>query len=317
MEPETLDQIPVLFGHFEDGIYVTATNRELEPILWAKLISIDDVPIAEVYDKVATITPQDNPLRVKATGPQFFRHPPVLKGLGIAKSRNEIHVRSQDRTGVTREVTLTGEHSSNSDWVREPAGGNSPISEHFKKRSDLYWMEYDPTARVVLFQYNGVSDKEGGESIEQFASRLKTFLAEKRPSKLIVDLRFNGGGNNFLNVPLLNAIAGSDLNRPGSLYVLQGRFTCSAAICFAGELERYTKAIFVGEPTPSQPNFIGENANIRLPCTGLKGSISNLSWQNAPAMDARVWIAPKIYVPYLFSDWKSGRDAAYEAAVND
>ena len=47
-----------------------------------------------------------------------------------------------------------------------------------------------------------------------------------------------------------------------------GRDTFSAAQNTISELERRTKAILVGEPTGSSPNFIGESLAIPLPYSG-------------------------------------------------
>jgi hypothetical protein len=46
----------------------------------------------------------------------------------------------------------------------------------------------------------------------------------------VVDLRWNGGGNTLLAMPLLHGlIAGRTINRRGRLFVIAGRGTFSAA----------------------------------------------------------------------------------------
>jgi len=58
-------------------------------------------------------------------------------------------------------------------------------------------------------------------------------------------------------VHLLHALLRADkVNRTGRLFVLIGRETFSAAMGLSIELERQTKAIFVGEPTGSSLNAI-------------------------------------------------------------
>ena len=113
--------------------------------------------------------------------------------------------------------------------------------------------------------------------------------------KLVIDLRWNGGGNNFLNRPLVHGLIRCDkVNQPGKLFVIVGRNTFSAAQCGATQIERYTDATFVGEPTGSCPNFVGESVMLELPYSKMTASISDLYWQNSVAMDYRTWIGPQI-----------------------
>jgi hypothetical protein len=84
---------------------------------------------------------------------------------------------------------------------------------------------------------------------------------------------------------------------------------------FAEQLERYSAAIFVGEPTGSSPNFVGETNWLDLPYSKVRVSISNLYWQTSHATDRRTWIPPKVSVPTTFAPFMQGRDPALEAAL--
>lgn len=81
------------------------------------------------------------------------------------------------------------------------------------------------------------------------------------------------------------------INQRGKLFVIVGRQTFSAAMNGAAEIERHTNAIFVGEPTGSSPNFVGETIGVNLTYSKMRGSISDLYWQSSVAMDYRTWIS--------------------------
>ena len=67
---------------------------------------------------------------------------------------------------------------------------------------------------------------------------------------LVLDLRYNNGGDNTLNRAIVRRIIQSpSIDRHGRLYVLIGRKTFSAAVNLVSDLEQMTNAIFVGEPT--------------------------------------------------------------------
>jgi len=43
--------------------------------------------------------------------------------------------------------------------------------------------------------------------------------------------------------------------------------------------------------------------------------VSHLFWQSSWPQDQRIWIAPQIYVPPTFADFRAGRDAALAAIL--
>ena len=142
------------------------------------------------------------------------------------------------------------------------------------------------------------------------------FEAVEQPAieALVLDLRHNGGGDTFTNVPLLEGIIRCNkLQNRGSLFLIIGRRTFSAAQNTTSDLERRTQAILVGEPTGSNPNFIGESIAIPLPHSGWVVSLSDLWWQHSMAMDYRVWTHPQLYAPPTAAAFREHRDVAMEA----
>jgi hypothetical protein len=133
--------------------------------------------------------------------------------------------------------------------------------------------------------------------------------------------------------------------------VVVGRHTLSAGMMLATEIEQNTHAFFVGEPTGSSPNFVGQDVGLRLPFSGMRGSLSDLNmtpllfsrvnqpppcgrgsvnvlradaqlfltlclyWQSSSATDFRVWIAPVLCTPASFPLYKANRDPALDAIL--
>jgi hypothetical protein len=180
-------------------------------------------------------------------------------------------------------------------------------------RPGAYWFEYLAPDKTVYFQFNQVRNDEK-EPLAQFCDRLFKFVAENDVEKLVIDLRSNSGGNGNLNMHLIQALTRADkVNRTGKLFVLIGRETFSAAMGLSSQLERQTKAIFVGEPTGSSLNAIGEMNPITLPYSKMSGSIASMGGGNAA--DTRTWIAPMIYAPPTFAAYRAKRDTALEAVL--
>jgi len=99
-----------------------------------------------------------------------------------------------------------------------------------------------------------------GHPFNNFCDSLFTFIDENDVDKLIVDLALNHGGTTeLLSYFIDKIISCKKINRNGHLFGILGRRTYSATINLVGYLERFTSIIFLGEPTGSSPNFIGED----------------------------------------------------------
>jgi C-terminal processing protease CtpA/Prc len=132
--------------------------------------------------------------------------------------------------------------------------------------------------------------------------------------RLILDLRGNGGGNSYLNQPLVHAlIRHPSLDRPRGLFVIVDRGTFSAAVSLSADLERETHAVFVGEPTGGAPNSPGDPTSVRLPASGLVARVSTVFWQGSDPRDPRAFIAPDVPAMPTWADWLAYRDPALAA----
>ncbi len=178
-----------------------------------------------------------------------------------------------------------------------------------------YWFEYLPAHKTVYCQFNTVRNEQK-ESLAAFAARLFKFSHENAVEKLVIDLRWNNGGNTALLPPLVQGLVRNEqLNQRGKLFVVIGRRVFSAGQNATTFVERHTNAIFVGEPTGSSPNFVGEEDSFVLPYSKIAVNVSDLLWASAYPQDKRTWIAPQIYLPPTFAAFRTNRDVALETIL--
>ena len=162
-------------------------------------------------------------------------------------------------------------------------------------------------------QYNAVMNKPD-ETIASFFDRVFDVADKSAVDRFVLDIRNNGGGNNFLNKPvLLGIIRHTTLDRKGKLFTIIGRETFSAAMNLTNQLERFTNVTFVGEPMGGKPNSYGDNTPIEAPNSRLKVFVSTLWWQDQDPRDARQWIAPRIAADMSSLDYMQGRNPALKA----
>jgi hypothetical protein len=226
------------------------------------------------------------------------------------------------RRGSSEEITVDAAPSKPGrtypyprDWLAVHDTLAAPPPLHLRNRDLAYWFSYLREADLVYFQFNGVEDHPA-EPFAAFCDRLFAFIDSHRSARLVIDVRWNGGGITFLTQPLLHHLTGSQvINRRGSLFVIIGRLTFSAAQNTVTAIERETHAIFVGEPTGSRPNFIGETIPFELPYSKVTANVADLYWQTSWPMDYRPWIAPDLYAPPTFEAYSQNRDPAMEAIL--
>src|SRR6266542_1629128 len=191
-----------------------------------------------------------------------------------------------------------------------------PLPLYLRNCGASYWYTSLAPQRLTYFQLNRVAD-DPGEPLAAFVERLFAAIAVAGSDRLVIDLRWNGGGNTFLPPPLLHRLIACDrVNRAGGLFVIIGRRTFSAAQNLATLIGDHTRAIFVGEPTGSSPTFVGEHIPFRLPYSGFCVNVSDLYWQTSWPLDHRSWIAPELYAPPTFAAYAANRDPAMEAILS-
>ena len=316
--------VPVQFNLFEEGLFITAADPKYADIVGSEVIRIGDNTTEQLLKLVGPIVSKDSEQGVTRSFGDFIRYPQLLNGLGVQPQSDRLVLTVRSGDGKTRTIEVPGSIAPRdpnfnrirgmSSWITVFKDSSLPL--YLKNRGTNYWFETLPDQpKTLYFQYNLVVNMQT-ESHQQFLNRLFKFIDDNAIDKLIIDMRWNNGGNTLLMQPLINGvIARPKLNQTGKLFVIIGRYTYSAAINVAASLNWNTNAIFVGEPTPTGPNFTGESNVITLPYSRIAASISNLYWQNTWTVDTRPWIAPLLYVPVTFEAYKAKRDPALEAIL--
>ncbi|MCI0339293.1 MAG: hypothetical protein L0226_17105 [Acidobacteria bacterium] len=308
--------VPVELYLFTEGLFITAAAPKHSDIVGSQLLRIGDHTVERVMEVLDQVISRDNKMWPKSVGPMMMRNPRLLNGLGLIPDVDKMVITIRDGEGKTRFVTLVAESvNSADDWPNARQSAAAQVPFYLKNRKAYYWFDYLADSKMVYFQYNAVA-QDDKEPLPKFCERLFKFINDNPVERLVIDMRWNGGGNNFFNRPIVHGLIRNDkINQRGKLFVIVGRQTFSAAMCGATEIERHTRAIFVGEPTGSSPNFVGETIMVNLPYSKMRGSISDLYWQNSVAMDYRVWIAPLLYAPPSFELYRANRDPAMEAIM--
>ena len=309
---------PVKYYWFSDGLYIINAAPEHSDLVGAKVLRIGKMGVEDALIAAGTVNASDNEMGRRNYAPILIKVPEILAGLKIVDDKTKlslvVETSGKPRTVEIRPTaaiqTLT---QSPKEWV--DLGSKSPLPLYRKSPSDTYWHEYLRGQKLVYIQHNAIANKEG-EPVADFYKKVLEIVETNPVEKLVLDIRFNGGGNNTLNVDVVKQLIRSKLNRRGSFFVIIGRDTFSAAQNLVNQLEKYTEATFVGEPTAAHPNHYGDNRPFELPNSKLIVRASSLWWQDLDPRDDRYWTAPEVAAEMSSEDYRLGRDPAFQAVID-
>ncbi len=323
--PELLDNIPIEFAFFEEGLFIVAADLRFSDLLGTRVIRFGDHSVAEVSQALDPLISRDNPAAPQVMGPMRMRNVPLLAGLGLIPDPRHVSLTVQDEGGKLRTVTLPADSNVPSrklwdgypqNWRRLVDTLPAPLPLYLKNPYKDYWFEYLPDRKTVYLQWNHIHS-DPVEPIDKFFDRVAQFVQEHPVDKLTLDMRWNNGGDTGLVPTVLESLIHDvKIDQPGKLFVIVGHRTFSAAQNAVTMIARFTPAIFVGDTTGSSPNFIGEDVALQLPYSKLMVSISDLYWQSSWPTDYRAWIPPLIYSPPSFAEYRQNQDRALEGILN-
>jgi hypothetical protein len=310
---------PVRFYLYQDGLFVRQASAEYAGAVGGRVLKIGNTSADEALRLIGQLPAADNQMGVNENGPLLLSIPELLAGLRIIENKQSLNltveVNGQPKSFQIKPSSSIPELlSPPANWI-DAASAGDPKPLYRKDPHNPFWFEYLPDRKLLYVQQNAVQNKPD-ETVAAFYRRVFDFVEKNPVEKFVLDLRNNDGGNNGLNRPVVIDIIKSKIDQPGKLFVITGRATFSAAQNFVNELEKYTKAIFVGEPTAGHPNHYGDNRPITLPNSKLDLRVSTLYWQDMDPRDNRPWTAPQLAADLTSQDYRAGRDPALQAVLD-
>lgn len=315
---------PLSFYWFSDGIFVEGCHKDLADVLGAKLVKVEGMEARKALEVLRPLLPVENEQYFKAYILDFLVIPEALHAQRVVPSLKKTVTFTFEREGRTFEKTIEavdafrfprkyGLVGFNGDWLSARDQGLTP---HYLKNLDkIFYYEYLPEHKTVYVRHSQIQD-EKEETTAAFYQRVFDFVEANEVERLVIDVRLNGGGNNYKNKAVIKGIIRTKkINQPGKLFVIIGRRTFSACQNLVNEMHNYTEAIFVGEPTSENINFYGDNNRIELPNSKLPVYLSFAWWQDKPQWENEDWLAPNVAVEMSFSDYKSNRDPVLKTAL--
>jgi hypothetical protein len=302
--------MPFGFRWYADGLAITQASPAYTDALGARVLRIGSLSAEEAMNKVAPYISYENQnwLRTSSTG--YLIRMQVLQEIGAADANGN---------AVLTLAKAGGEPYTLSVRSRDPrvkvvdAYSALKIPETLARKhpeNPFYWFEYLPDSLALYIQFDQC-ENDPKHPFSKFTDELFAFVDSHRVERAIVDLRFNGGGNSRVIIPLKSGLRSRHL----PTFVLIGDGTFSSAQDNAIEMRNQNDATLVGAATGEKPNGYGEVRTLTLPNSGIHVQYSTEYFRLIKESDPDA-LYPDIEARSTIADFLAGRDPALEAALH-
>lgn len=331
-----LRRYPVRVWWFGGHLYVVRADEDQADVVGCEVTHIAGVTPQEL---LARVTPMYSGSQgwARYISTYTLTSPEVLHGLGVLPEAGDVTLQfacqGKRRSAKLSPLPLVRSREPVESWQDlAPAHAEPATPAHlalaqeplYLRHPDAnYWFEFLPGPATLYFQFNR-AEEDKADPLRGFGERLLHALESQPVRALVVDMRFNTGGNLDLGRPLierLQAHAGKI-----HVYVIEGGATFSAGLYHVAQWKNWGKALLVGEAPGDRLDFWSEGGNLTLPNSGLTLHFANAQhcYSRARANDASCLthmpvdtVEPDLPAPLSFADYAAGVDPAMAVILKD
>jgi hypothetical protein len=333
---------------FRDGLYIVQTQPRYDFLLGARIEKIGkDNP----QQALAAVTPfiSGRSTWIKTQSPGYLRIPALLHRLGITRSDTSAQLTVRLRGGEVKRVMLplSSEPDPTTDqenWralMPAPASQKGrwpgvldtvkPLPLTYRAPVDVESRWLGPDHHILYIRSNQIERLRGKDLGKKLADMIVQQVAPQRPKSVIVDLRFNWGGN-FVNTILFAQALPKLLPAGGHDYVLVSGSSFSAAIVAAAMLKESggNRVVLLGTPMGDNGAFWAEGRPIALPQSRLElrpapqfedwsqgcHDIKRCFWPDVVwGPKSRISLQPEFRISPTFAEYAAGQDPVLAKAM--
>ncbi|MHA7813358.1 MAG: S41 family peptidase [Phycisphaerales bacterium] len=311
----SMRRLPIRIMVMEDGVFVTFATREHQELIGSRLVSINGVEIEEVLERVSVLFAYENDSKKRGTSAWYGTLLPALRAVGVIEDHDSQTLRvtlKQGGEAETHELACEPKNRGQQ-WISFVQLLEQPWPIAYRKQRGYYQTDYIAEHETFYIAYNRCREAED-LPMERLVEFVMSKCDELDARRIIIDLRFNGGGDETVIWPLWQALEKSErFKDPGDIIGLISRQTFSSAMSNSHQLRDSCGAVLIGEPTGGKPNHFGQLSSFQLPNSGLTISHSTRWFQKVEGdPDA---VHPDVLIPWQSGPLFEGEDPVLDAAL--
>ena len=283
---ERFGTLPIRLYWFDDGLYVVATETKHSDLLGGRLTHIGDFSIEETAQRLRNCVGGTDDFYRAYYAPGMLTIPDFLFEVGVAPDPHRVRIRvRKDSEPVIERIleAVPGRPAVRSSGALDPRVFDGEVKRwqtlhRVDYQRPLFLQEPDEPFRVIalpdleaLYLQFRANRNQPGRPIRAFLKQARDRIGQLKPTHLILDLRFNGGGDLTTTWRFMRELPELVPSR-GRVFVITHQATFSAAIysfAFAKAADP-RRVISVGGHVGDREEFWAEAPGVfRLPNSGM------------------------------------------------
>jgi hypothetical protein len=287
-----LRRYPIRLWWFSDGLHVVKATPEHQELLGCKVTQIGKSDPLMIRGKVSELF-AGNESWINYKSVYYLTSPEVLHGLHVIKNMEKSEwtflcqrqiikktiaplplERKDEPTEAWWDLTPEWKEEDGA-WIHSLSRIRKQLPLYLRKPAEHYWFETIPSRQAIFFQYNRSQNKQDAETLHKFGERLLNALDNPELKTLVVDLRFNTGGDLGIARDLMESLKKKVAGKGLRANVLIARSTFSAGISHAVQWKESGSVTFAGETCGDELDTFSEGGNLVLPNSKLTVHYAN------------------------------------------
>lgn len=303
---EHLSYYPLSMTLRDGAWYIATVPAEQETALGRKVTAVNGHSMGEILETFTPLFSADNTVIAARRYRQYCQLADMYVYLGLAKAGDPI-VLSLDSGG---QLTLAPVNYAALRSMKLAYLSDRIPQEPFTAQRDAYYFAEPLTDSTFYIQYNICGEAEDLPMAE-FAAMVESLLHAGSYRRILLDLRYNGGGSDGVIWPLFEVLR-SAMNGGTELVGLIGPATFSSALINAVEIQEMG-GVLVGESAGGSVCHFGAVRGFSLPNSGIRGQLSSKYIDLNTLLDAGAGrgveaLEPDVTIPQTMADTLAGKD---------
>ena len=299
---------------FDDSWVLTGIDEDNQDKLGYKVKAINNVDINEIFNRTLEVYPHENSYVLINSFSNYAKIGQLLKRIKVIDD-------------ISENISLTLEDEKENEEVLNVPLGNYDESSHLCLLSnqvklmdteylqDIYYWSKKLNDETYYIQYN-VCAEDDSLKMSDFKKIIASDIKDNNFKKVIIDLRYNGGGNSRIIEPLYDELSKLKADLKFQVYILIGNRTFSSALLNAYDGSKQLGATLVGEPTGGNLNHYGEVKTFNLPYSGFTITYCTKYFENVKGYDKDA-LYPDIKSSIKLDDYINGVDTVVQTVIDN
>lgn len=302
-----LSALGFAIAKYSDDWYLMILEQENEQHLGSKLLAINDIDIKDIYNRAKEIMSYENEAWAENNFSNTINFREALEYLGIIEKREPIVLKVEDSNGNKEllEIKSMNEEQIKTAQLSRVVQKNTPktvlrgIYSAMLINKDSYYIQYNSCQEAPDLP------------MKKFVSTVSEEIKGNSYKKIIIDLRYNSGGNSSIFEPMISELSKLQKEKGFAVYTIIGKNTFSSAIINAIQINEELNNVLVGTPTGGNVNGYGELKSFELKNAPITVWYSTKYFELIKGYE-KDSLYPDIYAEQSFEDYLNGVDSVLE-----